>query len=367
MLNEKPMGEPAIFANIQLLRLLAALSVVLFHLSAYYPAGIGESVSITLSHYLGFFGVDVFFLISGFVMAKTTQSLSEYSDSIRFIVKRFYRIYISYWPFALTFFLILAIFEQQEGRSLLGSLILIGVDFQSLSLPIAWTLQFELLFYFGVFVFTFLPKRWMKFALMGVGVVVAAAQAYAILLLNFYSMERFAEYPMSFLYFVSLFWFQFLAGFALYFFVSRVSLQGATIAVLVLFGTIYFAISSQSAGELLYSGSNIPERVLVGGVLAFSLLSFALYLEKVGFTVNHKVAAVCGDLSYAVYLGHLPVLFILFYFMPNMGFYASLLITVTLTLVVSWLFHKLFEGPLLSRFDCTYNQVAKHFSKGCKA
>src|SRR5215469_11129143 len=73
-----------LIANIQYLRAFAALAVVVVHATS--RDGLQTSLS------FGKFGVDVFFVISGFIMCQITAS-----DSSHFFVKRVIRIVPSYW------------------------------------------------------------------------------------------------------------------------------------------------------------------------------------------------------------------------------------------------------------------------------
>ena len=78
--------------NIQFLRFVAAMLVVVYHAAARMPAndsmfqilfGGGES--------LGFAGVDIFFVISGFIMAQTSANHSGANDSFDFARRRLAR------------------------------------------------------------------------------------------------------------------------------------------------------------------------------------------------------------------------------------------------------------------------------------
>ena len=82
------------YNNIQALRGIAAFLVVIFHLLPHFRAmGLSNIVFESIAQY-GYAGVDVFFVISGFVMAKTTHNLPQnFSSSKQFISKRFLRIY----------------------------------------------------------------------------------------------------------------------------------------------------------------------------------------------------------------------------------------------------------------------------------
>src|SRR6516162_6435510 len=80
--------------GIQYLRAVAALMVVAHHARHYFPQGDQWST-------FGSRGVDIFFVISGFVMAHSTQGYRADANrrfqSERFLAKRFIRVVPLYW------------------------------------------------------------------------------------------------------------------------------------------------------------------------------------------------------------------------------------------------------------------------------
>jgi len=85
------------------MRGIAALLVVLFHLTLSAPE----------AHYgfeLGVTGVDLFFIISGFVILMTVQKAKHWTD---FVVSRISRIYPTYWA-CVTFTAILLLLTQHS-------------------------------------------------------------------------------------------------------------------------------------------------------------------------------------------------------------------------------------------------------------
>ena len=90
--------------NLQILRWLAALWVVLLHTSVDIvvpPAYLPDMPALLQALVgAGFAGVDVFFAISGAVMAESTRSASAgMGHSLRFLGTRLLRIYAGWWPF----------------------------------------------------------------------------------------------------------------------------------------------------------------------------------------------------------------------------------------------------------------------------
>lgn len=151
--------------NLQNLRAIAAYSVVVYHCLIRFvqPTDV-------LSHaYLDLpaSGVDLFFIISGFIMVHTTH---RDETAASFAVKRVARVVPLYW--AATFAVIAIVLFRDwalpaallSPDSILASLLFIPhVDAWNKTYPIlfvGWTLNYEMLFY-GLFALTlFLPSAW---------------------------------------------------------------------------------------------------------------------------------------------------------------------------------------------------------------
>lgn len=139
--------------NIQVLRAFAALNVVLYHVIA-TAASYGQEVFLfSILQGWGKNGVDVFFVISGFVMVYT-QAVNAKPAQV-FIVNRILRIVPLYWFFTLCL-LVICLFAPFLFRDLrptfphaLSSFLLItGITVELPPLVhVGWTLEYEMLFY----------------------------------------------------------------------------------------------------------------------------------------------------------------------------------------------------------------------------
>lgn len=178
--------------SIQVLRGLAALLVVFYHIRAL------EIISITANGLNetpytggifanGYAGVDLFFVISGFIMVYVTEGLkNSVMTSAEFLFARMTRIYPVWWLFAgiatVYFILVHTLSGAGPGwQDISGNQPLIPYILNSLALvpqpgfpilSVGWTLIHEVYFYL---VFTFLlllPRKWLPGLLLIWGIAI---------------------------------------------------------------------------------------------------------------------------------------------------------------------------------------------------
>lgn len=151
-----------VFVSVQYLRGLAALMVLLYHVGFAFSFLTDE---LSRPHWLAA-GVDIFFLISGFVMVVSTQRREI--GGLRFIKERLARIVPLYWLVTAIFLAILAV----QGRSL-PSLEEVAKSLTFVftmnprvheAMPVlvaGWTLNYEMIFYllFALLIAVPLPGR----------------------------------------------------------------------------------------------------------------------------------------------------------------------------------------------------------------
>ena len=134
--------------GIQILRGYAAMLVVVTHL---WSAGVISS-ALKFSR-IGGLGVDIFFVISGFIMCYSLRDRISSNDSVEFLKKRVFRVYPIYL-LVLTPFLVQYLNQATtpvEAPMIIGNLLLSpsfsgGAEYRMLVGP-AWTLTYELFFY----------------------------------------------------------------------------------------------------------------------------------------------------------------------------------------------------------------------------
>lgn len=131
------------------LRGLAAMAVVLFHFSTRFSELYPQAAPQVWSFPLGYVGVNLFFIISGFVIFMTVERTARPAD---FVVSRVSRLYPAYWvAIGLTFVITHTLTLPGKTVSLTTALVN-GLMFHGFfGTPhvdgVYWTLEVELLFY----------------------------------------------------------------------------------------------------------------------------------------------------------------------------------------------------------------------------
>ena len=132
------------------LRGIAAFVVLLFHYTAKFRSEFGHTFSEVFDVRFGHYGVQLFFIISGFVIFLTIERSEKASD---FVVKRFSRLYPTYWACLLVTFFSMSLFPISNERSATVSEFLMNTTMLQGLLKIKnvdgayWSLLPELLFY----------------------------------------------------------------------------------------------------------------------------------------------------------------------------------------------------------------------------
>jgi peptidoglycan/LPS O-acetylase OafA/YrhL len=295
--------------NIQFLRFVAALMVVAYHASKHVlDTGADQGIFFSAAEAVGFAGVDVFFVISGFIMFYTTGESSGGSSSLDFLKRRLARIYSGYWPF---FFFAAAVFAWArpghfEAADLLTSFLLWPAPLNEVLLDVAWTLSYEMYFYllFTLLVLVGIRIRW--WLLLSLFTSVLVFNLFRHFVLNDFSPDKFYFHGFSNLFLTSPFLLEFFAGAVFASLGSTgTSRSGWT---LLLAGISGFALAGliNVAGYdgKIEQGYHYVPRVLLFGTPSALLLLGLVQLERNGSVAPRKFSLYTGGASYAIYLSH---------------------------------------------------------------
>ena len=134
--------------RLQYLRAVAALCVVLYHVSFYIKLTRGNgAVFSALPDGLGGFGVYLFFAISGYLMA----TLANKTPPAQFLAHRIIRIYPIYWLLLFLIFTLDGLTGNFFQLNPMAILLMPGATDGYYALGVEWTLPFELTFYLIMF------------------------------------------------------------------------------------------------------------------------------------------------------------------------------------------------------------------------
>jgi len=155
--------------NIQILRGFAAINVVLFHIILTALTYNQTANLLLLLGNFGSSGVDIFFVISGFIITYA-QSVNKKKIS-EFLVLRFIRIVPLYWfltfVFSILFFFFSSYFRERTISLELFFYSIFFISNISLTVPPViipgWTLEYEMIFYLLFSISLFIKKLKFKF------------------------------------------------------------------------------------------------------------------------------------------------------------------------------------------------------------
>lgn len=255
----------------------------------------------------GYVGVDLFFVISGFIMVLTTSGLhGGPKDAAAFAVKRLCRIWPAYLVTSIVMALAFCLVLGDSPSQTLHDLVL-GISFYPLWLDEAvnvpgWTLNFEMYFYAALAVsLLFYRARWWVLA----GIIAFGQIGLPWLMLGKiqplgpdYGFSPYGGYAYLALVSNKIVW-CFLFGVASgLIYKSRLSLQNGFVAVaLAIPGT------AASLYMMYVIGNALDHGPWYGLSFALVILPLALRDKAKAWTIPRPITYV-GDISYSIYVSH---------------------------------------------------------------
>jgi peptidoglycan/LPS O-acetylase OafA/YrhL len=349
--------------EIDLMRFFAAMSVVLFHYAFRGYAADGYSsmpypLLAPVAKY-GYLGVELFFMVSGFVILMTASS----GSLKKFIVSRVTRLYPAFWvSCTITFLAILTFGGQRFHASVSQYLVNMTLLSEFVRVPaidgVYWSLFVELKFY----------------ALVALVLVAGRIHQVQHLLFVWLLLALFQEiYPIGVLHNLLV------TDYAAYFVAGAITYlvwsNGLSLARIGIFVASWLLAVYQAVGDIpgfeRYYHASLNSYAVTGIISAYFLIVFLVSVRKSGWFARRQWI-MAGALTYPLYLIHQRVGYILIdaayrVFNPHVVLWG----TVAIMLLAAYSIHRLIErrtAPWLRQFliaasDTGANLVAQGIGK----
>ncbi|OQP59692.1 hypothetical protein A3860_36600 [Niastella vici] len=347
------------------MRAVAALLVVYEH-SMDVQMKFGKSWEQNIYHLKGFgcIGVDLFFVISGFIITYVANRYRGIAQGFQFLEKRFYRINPVYY---IATILCLGVYLLQLNvnhtsidstfrktmSSLLDSLLIFptsgDIDFFVPLLIVGWTLSFEWLFYiFFFFLILCNIKR-------------KAIYLSSLILLLIGTGQLLQSEDLRLQFITNPIMLEFVLGVIIcQLYLNNIKIPSWMAAAGLAAGLISYGLLIRFGyGNVWYyldtiSGKASLNKFLLWGLPSGCIVTGCVSLEKNGklsWLFNNRWSLLLGDASYSLYLIHYIVLNALFTMYFKTKFFlngdAMIWLQLIVATIISVVFYKLIETPLL--------------------
>ena len=339
--------------SLQCLRGFAAVSVVFYHFSFSLPLWSDKSTSYAaeiLSK--GYLGVDIFFVISGFILAWVgVLSRAEPANPGSFAIKRFFRIAPSYWV-SMLFIAYLLSKSDPSGVDFLKMMFFIPLGnlqapyYSLLMNDVGWTLCYEIAFYL-IFCISLFFGRFALAAAVSIILFFVFILPIFFGILPSFDSNRDTQFSLVYLRLITNpMMLEFIPGIAaawgFYKFKDKIpTLFAWLIFALGVTLLIYGYLNVDKAKGFSFLGAALPAGLVILG---------ATIIEYRGMINFPKFLVWLGDVSFALYLTHWALRWGIFekYFpspVTVIGIYGGIFVKMSIALGLSFFWKKYIEDP----------------------
>jgi exopolysaccharide production protein ExoZ len=329
--------------NLHLLRAIAALAVVYFHTTS--VAGL------KLDWDVGSRGVDVFFVISGFIIAYIGTSRPE-----QFLHRRLIRVVPFYWAATVCVFAMAAVaprfFRSTNADVTHLVMSLLFIPHESLTgemhptLVLGWSLNFEMFFYVTFAAALAISRKWSPI------VCVAWLLSFVVAVHTIgtdHPVLAFYARPIVL---------EFCFGIGVFFLFNACSARQARLARADALKWLLLGLLVAGLVAIVVFEKRHPDvpRYLAGGIPAVVIVASALMLERIyGMATRNRVVFLLGEASYIIYLVHPYIVFTILRLgvkdartLPAPLIVALIVGLLALVSVIAIAIHLMFEKPVMA-------------------
>jgi len=343
------------FYEIDLLRFLAAMAVVFFHYTfrGYSEGDYSPVVFPVIGEFsrYGYLGVNLFFIISGFVILLSAMNRT----AITFASSRFIRLYPAFWAGVTLSAIVIYLFGMPKFSVTLPQYLMnmtmicgyLGIEHVD---GVYWTLLVELKFYALIFLLLFINKIKQIEYFLAAWLIVVFINIVAPLpkIISFFVFPEWAALFIS----GSLFYLIYSNGFNIY--------RGVMLFCAYVFA-LYYGTQEVNTVSKFYD-SSFSNTVALFWISAFYFIFMLIILNKLSWIRSDKLVKI-GLLTYPLYLVHQNIGFIVFnIFGESINKYVLLIALINIMLLLAWLIHVLVEKPLGSFLHNKNKQLQHKYS-----
>jgi exopolysaccharide production protein ExoZ len=302
--------------SIQMMRGVAAMLVVFIHTGDVVlgrTEKVGHSYILDWAHFddIGAIGVDLFFVISGFVMALSARKLHGFTGARNFLALRWVRIAPPY--LIITAYMVVQntlTAEAPPWQSVSNAVLMVpvvdGETYTQTPVTVGWTLSFEFTFYLAVAAMIAAGYAKRLDILAGIFVIAAALGAALspdLLILNWLTNAIFLEFGLGIV--ACLLWKR---GLDTKYRPAWLAAAGLSVVALVV--QVFTGYHHVDDWLLTLDGSHSLLRVALWGLPCFFIFVAFLPSERPSQdTIVGRGLRTLGDASYSIYLVHTLVFF----------------------------------------------------------
>lgn len=353
--------------SLQYLRAIAAILVVYTHCLSF--VGSGKSFQASFYHLKSFgaIGVDIFFVISGFIISYVSVTMNGVQDALTFIKKRFVRINPNYYIASLLALILRLISKPNESLPI--DEIWMSIAIVPLFIPetgiwkpvlyVGWTLAYEWLFYFVFAILISVSIRQKRLLLIIIFFITSLAGVFlpfANIQYNFIANPLVLEFCLG--VFIASLLIKTGGKINIYYPVFSIVTGLIWYVMIIIYGYGFYDATPTSLNLI-----NYWNRFFVWGVPSAMIVFGMIFLEQQGkISCENKIFLLLGDASFSIYLIHTIFISFLNKFFNYVKFIPLdilVICAVVMGTIISVTYYKLVEVSLLQYFNSIFFKKQK--------